>query len=79
MMHLLYNELGREEPVRISAEDAARRSREQSIAMLGRDVYGSDEEALQDFIVTYWAWIEPEGGLPGSSVLSSPSMEGPCP
>lgn len=76
---LLYNELGREEPVRISAEDAVKSSREQSIAMLGRDVYESDEEALQDFIATHWAWIEPEGGPPGSSALSLPSMEGSCP
>lgn len=78
-MHLLYNELGLEEPVRISAEDAAKRSREQSIAKLGRDVYESDEEALQDFIVTHWAWLEPEGGPPGSPALSLAPVEDPCP
>lgn len=78
-MHLLYNELGLDEPVRISAVDAAKISREQSIAVLGRDVYGDDEEALQDFITTHWAWLEPEGGPPVPPALSLAPVEDPCP
>jgi hypothetical protein len=78
-MHLMFNEAGRGGPVRISAEDAAKRSRERSVNRSGVDIYGSDEDALHDFIMTHWAWVEPGGGPPAAAALSLGPVEDPCP
>lgn len=46
--------------VHISIEEAIRRQRKAAKQHKGYDPYKSDKEALDDFIVIHWAWIEGE-------------------
>lgn len=48
---------GEDTIVRVPVADAIRRQRE--AAAVRGVVYGSDAEALQDFLTVHWAWIEP--------------------
>lgn len=44
--------------VEISRTEAIQRQRGASIHVRGRDVYESDEQALDDFLVVQWGWLE---------------------
>lgn len=59
---LMYSEMGEDgEPVTVTltvAEAIARQRAAVASSLLARPnfQYGSDEEALEDFIVVHWAW-----------------------
>lgn len=57
---ICYNEYGEAKPVRITESEAIERQKA-AIARLGH-LYSSDEDALMDFMMIYWAWREKDPG-----------------
>ena len=53
---ICYNEYGEDAPVKITRAEAISRQRAASFERGYR--YETDEEALYDFMVIYWAWKE---------------------
>jgi len=55
MKWVVYNELGEDKLVRVTVEEAIRQAKEAH-----PEYEYTDGQALSDFVIVHWAWIEEE-------------------